>query len=89
VALAIAVSATDIDGDDLTFQLNPDGAPLDAVIEQTGPTTAVIRWTPAEGDAGQTIAFRVLVTDDGVPPLADAESFDVLIGQLPASRLPG
>lgn len=80
--IEIPVSASDADGDGLTFSLDPS-SPASAVIEQTGPTTAVIRWTPTAEETGPA-TFRVIVTDDGQPPKADQEEFVVTVagGQL-------
>lgn len=77
--LVVQVSASDDDsGDTLTFDLDTDNSPAGATIQQTSNTTAVIRWTPAAGDLGNTVGFVVLVTDDGAPVNeADSESFSV------------
>lgn len=85
--IIIEVSATDPNAEDtLTFQLDPTGSPDGATItrNENDPRTATIRWTPSDSDVGNIIQFRVLVTDNGEPPLADAEEFSVEVtnGQL-------
>ncbi|MFA8019639.1 beta strand repeat-containing protein [Bremerella cremea] len=91
----ITITATDPDGDSLTFQLDRDDPnstiPASATITKTSDTTAVISWTPAESDGAGPFVFVVLVTDDdGDLPLSDQESFTVtLAGAPPAVDLNG
>lgn len=86
--LTITVRATDPNpGDVLTFVLD-DESPASATLEQIDNNTAVIRWTPAQGDAGTSVLFRVLVVDNGSPPLADSESFEVSVAHAPQPNLP-
>lgn len=79
----ITVSASDGDGDNLTFALDRDDPgstlPDDAELEQLSNNTAVIRWTPGATDAGGDFQFAVLVTDDGSPPRSDREEFTVIV----------
>lgn len=82
--LQITVTATDPNSQDvLTFQLDPDNSPTGATIEKTGAGTAIIRWTPTAAQEGQTFTFRVLVIDDGEPPLVDTEEFTVTVANTP------
>ncbi len=86
--MQVVVTATDPDGDELTFQLDRDnpGAniPESATITKTGPNTAVIEWTPTAEDGEGPFVFTVLVTDDhSETPLADQESFTVTLGNPP------
>ncbi len=82
----IIARATDANsGDVLTFQL--EQAPSDAVLTRIDNSSARITWTPDISDRnpaqGSTnIEFRVLVDDDGDPPLRDASSFFVIIDNL-------
>jgi len=76
--LEIPISATDADGDELTFTLT-DG-PDSATIFGTGEGTAVIRWTPTNNDVSSPVAFEVTVSDDGTPSLVDVETFEVAVG---------
>lgn len=84
--LEITVTATDSDGDGLTFLLDrddPDGTvPEGATLEQTDNGTAVIRWTPTASDGTGDFVFSVLVVDDGTPALSDRETFTVTINVL-------
>ena len=80
--LEVNVTATDANGDNLTFQLDRDNnanIPASATINQVNNNLAVIRWTPEATDTG-TFTFTVLVTDDDAnDPRSDSESFDVTI----------
>lgn len=80
----VTVTATDTNSRDvLTFQLDPDNSPAGATITKTAAGTAVIRWTPTSAHEGQTVTFRVLVIDDGEPPLVDTEEFSIVVGETP------
>ncbi|MDZ4656578.1 MAG: peptidylprolyl isomerase [Bythopirellula sp.] len=76
----ITVTATDPNpSNTLTFTLDVDDSPTGATITQTNNNTAIIRWTPTTANQGTTVNFRVLVTDNGVPVLTDAEDFQVTV----------
>lgn len=78
--LVVVVTATDPNaGDTLTFQLDPDNSPEGATITRNDddPRSATIRWTPTGTEMASSFTFRVLVTDDGDPPLSDFEEFTV------------
>ncbi|MCA9247296.1 MAG: hypothetical protein KDA42_09285 [Planctomycetales bacterium] len=77
--LEVNVSATDPDGDVLTFQLDEDNSPAGATIEQLTNNTAVVRFTPMAGDGPGPFPFRVIVVDDGIPSLSDQETFSVTL----------
>jgi len=78
--MSVTVTATDPNaGDTLTYQLDPTNSPTGATIERTDNNTAIIRWTPTNAERGDVVTFRVLVTDDGEPPLSDAEEFQVTV----------
>ena len=78
--LEVPVSATDPNPDDiLTFFLDTDDSPASAILQQIDNQNAVIRWTPAAADLLGPVPFRVIVVDDGTPPLADSESFLVFL----------
>ena len=76
--LAISLSASDPDGDQLTFIVDEDDSPANAEIVDDGAGPE-LRFTPSDAQAGQTLEFRVLVIDDGEPPLSDAEEFSVIV----------
>jgi len=76
-ALALAVSASDPDGDTVEFGTGmlPDGASL----SDFGDGTAMLSWTPTV--AGNT-AITVTVTDAGMPMESDAEEFQIVVGSV-------
>jgi len=59
----------------LSFSLDP-GAPAGAGV---GLSTGVFTWQTAGTDAGTTNPITVRVTDNGVPPLDDAQPFSVAV----------
>ncbi len=88
--MTLTVAATDPNsGDILTYQLDYTVTPASATIEKTSNNTAIIRWTPSVAEANSTVTFRVLATDNGVPPLADAEEFQVVVGAVGTVDLVG
>jgi hypothetical protein len=70
-------SATDADlpPNGLSFSLDP-GAPAGAGVDLS---SGVFTWQTGSADAGTTNPITVRVTDNGVPPLDDAESFGVVV----------
>jgi PKD repeat protein len=58
----------------LTFSLGP-GAATNASIN---PATGVFTWTPSAGQVG-TKGFKVVVTDNGSPPMSATQSFYVVV----------
>jgi hypothetical protein len=76
--LRFTVSATDPNGDTLTFTLD-DGAPEGAAID---PVTGELTWTPSEAQGPGEYQITVLVTDNGSPPLVDSESFTVTVREV-------
>jgi hypothetical protein len=73
--LHVFASATDPDGDTLTFSL--DAAPEGAVID---PATGEFSWRPADGLVPpESFVVTVRVTDSGTPALSDTESFLVTV----------
>src|SRR5207302_1415841 len=75
VTLTITNAATDPDGNQLTFSLDP-GAPTGATIDST---SGILTWTPADSFAGTTNSLTVRVTDNGLPPLSDSQNFSVTV----------
>jgi len=70
--LEFTVTATDPDGDALTFSASnlPAGASFDAL-------TQTFSWTPGYGDSGNyTALFNV--TDNGNPPMSDSEEISII-----------
>ncbi len=88
--IEVIVTATDPNPlDTLTFLLDLDNSPSGATLEQIGMNSARIRWTPPASAAGQSVPFRVLVIDDGEPPLADSEDFSVMVAEVDAGSAEG
>ena len=81
VPFGFTASASDIDGDDLTFSL--DGEPSGASID---PLTGEFSWTPGEAQGPGVYTFDVVVTDDGTPALDDTE--EVTLTVLEVNRAP-
>jgi hypothetical protein len=59
----------------LTFTLDP-GAPAGATIN---PFTGVFNWTPTPAQTPGTNNVTVRVTDNGTPPLNDAETITIFV----------
>jgi uncharacterized repeat protein (TIGR01451 family) len=76
--LNFTASATDPEGNNLTFSLDnaPTGASIDA-------NSGVLTWT---ADTTGTFNATVKVTDDGVPPLSDEETLSITVSAPPASN---
>ncbi len=75
MTLVITNSATDPDSNMLAFSLDA-GAPGNASID---PASGIFMWTPDSSFANTTNDITVRVTDDGVPPFSDAQSFVVTV----------
>ena len=75
VPLTFTATATDTDlpANSLTFSLG-SGAPAGATID---PTTGVFQYTPS---SCATLSVPILVTDNGSPPLSDAETILIVQG---------
>ncbi len=83
--LTVAASATDPDGNAITYSL--DAAPSGASIN---PSTGVITWTPTETQGPGNYGMTVRATDNGSPPLSDVKSFNVAISDIaPTLANPG
>lgn len=68
--------ATDPDADQsLAFSLDP-GAPASASVDSG---TGIFTWTPDGSYVNTTAAITVQVTDNGVPPLSAAQTFNVTV----------
>jgi hypothetical protein len=68
---------TDIPACHLTYTLAD--APAGAAIDSNG----IISWTPGFQQALITRNFVIVVTDDGIPPLSDTNSFTVTVNPPP------
>ena len=77
--LSFTATATDPDLTDiLTFSLDP-GAPIGASIN---PVTGQFTWTPTEIQGPGIYPVTVRVTDDGIPPLDDFETFNITVNEV-------
>jgi hypothetical protein len=73
--LAFTVSADD--ADDLppnTLTLSASSLPPSAFFD---PPSGVFAWTPTEAQGPGTYQITFVVTDDGIPPLSDAETITI------------
>jgi hypothetical protein len=82
-SLAVAISASDPDGDPVSFEAL--GLPSGASLTDHGDGTAELAWTPAPGTSG-TFPVTVVATDAGEPPASDSEEFTITVGD--ANRPP-
>ena len=71
---SFTASASDPDGDELTFGLL--GAPPGAVID---PTTGTFTWTPSAAAGPATYTFHVIATDTGTPPAQASVELKILV----------
>jgi len=75
--LTFTVTASDPDGDALTFAL--DNAPAGAAINSTN---GVFTWTPTEAQGPSTNTMSVRVTDNGSPSLSATQTFTVTVNEV-------
>jgi hypothetical protein len=75
--LAIPLSASDPDGDNLAFAAA--AVPAGASFVDNGDGTAELRWTPQAPD---NFAVTFTVTDDGSPAASDSETITISVGQV-------
>ncbi len=73
---AVAISASDPDGNNLSF--TSTGLPAFAVLTDQGNGNATLSINPLTGDAG-TYNVSVTVTDSGQPAANDSEAFQVIV----------
>jgi hypothetical protein len=73
--LTFTNSATDSDGNALTYSLDPP-TPSGANVN---PTTGVFTWTPTEAQGPATTNLTIRVTDNGSPALSDTKTFTVTV----------
>jgi hypothetical protein len=75
--LEFTVTATDPDGDNLTYGAGnlPPGAVFD-------PATRVFSWTPGLDQSGAYVDVLFSVTDDGAPSMNDSEAITITVGDV-------
>jgi hypothetical protein len=71
-------SDPDVPTQTLTFSLGA-GAPAGASID---PGSGLFSWTPSEDQGPGMYPLTVIVTDDGIPPLSDAETFTITVNEV-------
>jgi hypothetical protein len=77
--LSFTVSATDPDLPANTLTLSVSNLPEGATFD---PATGVFSWTPSEAQGPGSYDVTFTVTDDGVPPLSDAEVVTVTVNEV-------
>lgn len=77
--LTFTVSASDPDGNALSFELA--NAPTGATLNDHGDGTADFSWTPTYAQAGN-YEVTVIVTDDGDPIETSSQTFAITVGNV-------
>ncbi len=80
--LSFTVSATDPDGDSLTYAAT--GLPTGATFNSA---TRTFSWTPDAGQAG-TYPVTFTATDAGTPPLSDSETVAITVNGVASNQPP-
>jgi hypothetical protein len=75
VTFTNSATDTDVPTNALTFSLDA-GAPPGASV---GANTGVFAWQTGDADTGMSNYITARVTDNGVTPMSDAESFAILV----------
>jgi Zn-dependent metalloprotease len=75
--LEVHVSATDLDGDSLSFSIV--NFPTFGTVIDSGNGNGMVRFTPGYENAGTYLNLQVVVTDAGVPPLSDNSTFRLVV----------
>jgi len=73
---SVSISASDADGDNLTFSAT--GLPIFAALTDHGNGSATLNINPAIGDTG-SYPVTISVTDNGLPALTTSENFNIII----------
>lgn len=71
--LTLGASDTDLPAQSLAYTLV--SAPPGLTVTPAG----LLRWTPTEGDGGNTAQVTVKVTDNGTPALSDTKQFGITV----------
>ena len=85
VMLIVPLSASDFDGDGITF--SQSGLPGFCSLTDNLNGTADITCNPFTGDAG-TNPVTVTVTDNGSPNLSDSETFNIVVTAVVTNQSP-
>jgi hypothetical protein len=81
--LSFPITATDLDGDRLTFQLDTPAPSWTSVTPE-----GTFAWQPGHAAVPSTNRLTVVVTDNGLPALSDRRSFTVIVRSSTGSRPP-
>ena len=77
LSFVATASDTDIPKNELRYSLDagaPDGSAINAI-------TGVFTWTPNEAQGPGSYSIAIRVTDNGVPPLNSAETFNIAVSE--------
>ncbi len=78
--LQVALSATDANGDALSFSAT--NLPAFATLSDNGDGTALLTFSPGFADAGSYSGIEIRVTDNGTPPLFDSETITLTVNNV-------
>ncbi|UCH65008.1 MAG: hypothetical protein JSW63_10400, partial [Ignavibacterium sp.] len=75
--LEVIVTATDLDGDSLTFSI--ENLPSFGSFVDNGDGSNIITFAPDPGESGTFSDILVITSDDGLPALSDTISFTLIV----------
>ena len=78
--LSVPVSASDPDGDALSFA--GSNLPSGATLTDNHNGTATFNWTPGFSQAGNYTNLTITATDNGSPPQSASQSFTITVGNV-------
>jgi hypothetical protein len=78
----LTATDSDVPAQTLTFTLDP-GVPAGANVSGGGSFT----WTPTEGQGPGVYTVTARVTDNGMPPLSDTRTFQIVVAEVNESPL--
>ncbi|MBV7328603.1 hypothetical protein KFU94_10140 [Chloroflexi bacterium TSY] len=79
--LSVTLTASDADGDNLTF--TSSNLPTGAILANTGTTSATLTWQTDFNDAGVYVV-DVMVEDQGTPPASASSSLTITVNDVNA-----
>ncbi len=79
--LTITLTASDLDGDSLTFQ-QPSDLPAFATLTDNGDGTATLNIAPGFTDAGTYGPIMFEITDDGDPQRSDSKTMTITVNDM-------
>ncbi|MCX6904374.1 MAG: lamin tail domain-containing protein, partial [Verrucomicrobia bacterium] len=84
MALVFTNQATDSDLPPNVLAYSLSNAPSGASL---GTTSGVFAWTPAEAQIGSTNFVTVIVSDDGLTPMSDQQTFRLIVAARPSLQI--